>query len=96
MEKSILLIRSNHAGVRYKLIDTLRGVRRGVAGQARADEQICGSGIWNYYLQLAQRSEDAWSGPRQIYWFVRMRQEHDNVRVALEHALRTPGEAVRR
>src|SRR5690606_35047635 len=33
-----------------------------------------------------------WSGPRQIYWFIRMRQEHDNVRLALEHALRTPGE----
>ncbi|HEX4813748.1 MAG TPA: ATPase [Nonomuraea sp.] len=90
VEKSILMIRSNHAGVRYKLIDTLAEY-----GEEWLEKLGQKDGMrqrhLEYYLSLAQRSEDAWSGPRQIYWFVRMRQEHDNVRVALEHALKTPG-----
>ncbi|SDH31100.1 ATP-binding protein [Nonomuraea jiangxiensis] len=92
VEKSILLIRSNHAGVRYKLIDTLAEYGEEWLDKLGQTEQIRQRHL-DYYLSLAQRSEDAWSGPRQIYWFVRMRQEHDNVRVALEHALRTPGKS---
>nr|WP_246610794.1 AAA family ATPase [Nonomuraea rhizosphaerae] len=93
VEKSILLIRSNHAGVRYKLIDTLAEYGEEWLDKLGQSEHMRHKHL-EYYLSLAQRSEDAWSGPRQIYWFVRMRQEHDNVRVALEHALRTPGESV--
>ncbi|WP_246080719.1 ATP-binding protein [Nonomuraea mesophila] len=90
VEKSILLIRSNHAGVRYKLIDTLAEYGEEWLDKLGQYEQLRRRHL-DYYLSLAQRGEDAWSGPRQIYWFVRMRQEHDNVRVALEYALRTPG-----
>ncbi|MDA0634948.1 ATPase [Nonomuraea sp. MCN248] len=93
VEKSILLIQSNHAGVRYKLIDTLAEYGEEwleKLGQAR----LMRHKHLEYYLSLATRSEDAWSGPRQLYWFIRMRQEHDNVRLALEHALRTPGETL--
>lgn len=92
VEKSILLIRSNHAGVRYKLIDTLAEYGEEWLAKLGETENMRHKHL-EYYLSLAERSEDAWSGPRQIYWFVRMRQEHDNVRVALEHALRTPGES---
>ncbi|TDC09159.1 ATPase [Nonomuraea longispora] len=90
VEKSILLIRSNHAGVRYKLIDTLAEYGEEWLDKLGQSEQLRRR-HFDYYLSLAQRGEDAWSGPRQIYWFVRMRQEHDNVRVALEYALKTPG-----
>ncbi|MFI6322063.1 ATP-binding protein [Nonomuraea sp. NPDC050556] len=93
VEKSILLIRSNHAGVRYKLIDTLAEYGEEWLDKLGETEHMRHRHL-EYYLSLAERSEDAWSGPRQIYWFVRMRQEHDNVRVALEHSLRTPGESL--
>ncbi|MFI6482133.1 ATP-binding protein [Nonomuraea sp. NPDC050663] len=93
VEKSILLIRSNHAGVRYKLIDTLAEYGEEWLDKLGETEHMRHRHL-EYYLSLAERSEDAWSGPRQIYWFVRMRQEHDNVRIALEHALRTPGETL--
>ncbi len=93
VEKSVLLITSNHAGVRYKLIDTLAEYGEEWLDKLGQTEHMHHKHL-DYYLSLARRSEDAWSGPRQIYWFVRMRQEHDNVRVALEHALRTPGETV--
>jgi predicted ATPase len=93
VEKSILMIRSNHAGVRYKLIDTLAEYGEEWLDKLGQTQDLRHRHL-AYYLNLAQRSEDAWSGPRQIYWFIRMRQEHDNVRLALEHALRTPGESV--
>ncbi|WP_219825821.1 AAA family ATPase [Nonomuraea typhae] len=93
VEKSILLIRGNHAGVRYQLIDTLAEYGGEWLHKLGETERMRHKHL-QYYLALAQRSEDAWSGPRQIYWFVRMRQEHDNVRVALEHARCTPGEGV--
>ncbi|MEU8357506.1 AAA family ATPase [Nonomuraea sp. NPDC048882] len=92
VEKSILLIRSNHAGVRYKLIDTLAEYGEEWLEKLGQKERMRQRHL-EYYLSLAQRSEDAWSGPRQIYWFVRMRQEHDNVRIALEHALRSSGKS---
>ncbi|MEU8105443.1 AAA family ATPase [Nonomuraea muscovyensis] len=91
VEKSVLLITSNHAGVRYKLIDTLAEYGEEWLDKLGQRQRMRHKHL-EYYLSLARRSEDAWSGPRQIYWFIRMRQEHDNVRAALEHALRTPGE----
>ncbi|MEV1172563.1 tetratricopeptide repeat protein [Nonomuraea sp. NPDC049784] len=90
VEKSILLTRSNDAGMRYKLIDTLAEYGEEWLDKLGQAEQVRQRHL-EYYLSLAQRGEDAWSGPRQIYWFVRMRQEHDNVRLALEYALKTPG-----
>ncbi|MCG5213884.1 nSTAND1 domain-containing NTPase [Streptosporangium soli] len=89
VEKSVLLMQSNNAGVRYRLIDTLReyGVEwLDKLGQTDAIKER----HRDYYLELAQTGEHAWSGPRQVYWFVRMRQEHDNVRAALEYCLGHP------
>jgi predicted ATPase len=89
VEKSVLLMQSHNAGVRYKLIDTLReyGVewldKLGQTDSIRQRHR-------DYYLQLAQTGEHAWSGPRQVYWFIRMRQEHDNVRAALDYCLSHP------
>ncbi|MFI6290663.1 ATP-binding protein [Nonomuraea sp. NPDC050790] len=88
VDKSVLLVRTDYLGTRYKLLATLAeyGARRlGDSREIRHRHLV-------YYLGLATRSEQDWSGPRQMYWFERMRQEHDNVRVALEHALHTPGE----
>ncbi|MGS2641836.1 ATP-binding protein [Streptosporangium sp. LJ11] len=91
VEKSILLSDGTPSGHRYRLIDTLRQYgeewldKLGETAAIRQKHR-------DYYLQLAKRSEEAWSGARQVYWYVRMRHEHDNIRVALDHCLRTPGE----
>lgn len=91
VEKSILLSDGTPSGHRYQLIDTLRQYgeewldKLGESDRVRKKHR-------DYYLQLASRSEDAWSGARQVYWYVRMRHEHDNIRVALDYCLRTPGE----
>ncbi|MFE0155909.1 ATP-binding protein [Nonomuraea sp. NPDC059007] len=89
VDKSVLLIRTDYPGTRYKLLGTLAeyGATRLEDSREIRHRHLV------YYLVLATRSEQDWSGPRQMYWFERMRQEHDNVRVALEHALDTPDEA---
>ncbi|GAA4190329.1 hypothetical protein GCM10022252_28470 [Streptosporangium oxazolinicum] len=91
VEKSILLSDGTPSGHRYRLIDTLRQY-----GEEWLDKlgetAVIRERHRDYYLQLAKRSEDAWSGARQVYWYVRMRHEHDNIRVALDHCLSNPGE----
>ncbi|MEU9884440.1 ATPase [Sphaerisporangium sp. NPDC051011] len=92
IEKSILLSSSERSGVRYRLIDTLRqygGEWLDKLGETDATRRR----HRDYYLGLAERGEGAWSGPRQVYWFGRMRQEHDNIRSALDYCLHDPAEA---
>ncbi|GIH90617.1 hypothetical protein Psi01_12470 [Planobispora siamensis] len=91
VEKSILLSEGTPSGHRYRLIDTLR--QYGEEWLEKLGEiEAVRERHRDYYLQLAKRSEDAWSGARQVYWYVRMRHEHDNIRVALDYCLRTPGQ----
>ncbi|MER6831507.1 ATPase [Streptosporangium sp. NPDC000563] len=91
VEKSILLSDGTPSGHRYRLIDTLRQYGEEWLDKL-GESAVIRERHRDYYLQLAKRSEDAWSGARQVYWYVRMRHEHDNIRVALDHCLRTPGE----
>ncbi|GAA4583779.1 hypothetical protein GCM10023194_21970 [Planotetraspora phitsanulokensis] len=92
VDKSVLLSFPTAAGQRYRLIDTLRQYggewldKLGETAQLRRRHR-------DYYLQLAERSEKSWSGPRQVHWYTRMRQEHDNIRIAVDYCLTTPGEA---
>ncbi|WP_449061325.1 ATP-binding protein [Planomonospora algeriensis] len=92
VEKSILLSEGTPSGHRYRLIDTLRSYGEEWLDKL-GEKQRIQERHRDYYLQLAMRGEEAWSGARQVYWFVRMRHEHDNIRVALDYCLRTPGEA---
>ncbi|MBB4916391.1 ATP-binding protein [Streptosporangium saharense] len=93
VEKSILLSSGTPSGHRYRLIDTLRDYGEEWLKHLNEKERIK-ERHRDYYLQLALKSEEAWSGARQVYWHVRMRHEHDNVRVALDYCLNTPGEMV--
>ncbi|GAA1293470.1 hypothetical protein Psi02_43130 [Planotetraspora silvatica] len=92
VDKSVLLSFPTAAGQRYRLIDTLRqygGEWLDKLGETPALRRR----HRDYYLQLAERSEKSWSGPRQVHWYTRMRQEHDNIRIAVDYCLTTPGEA---
>ncbi|WP_327046878.1 tetratricopeptide repeat protein [Microbispora sp. NBC_01189] len=92
VDKSVLLGFATPAGQRYRLIDTLRQYGGEWLDKLRETQDLRRRHR-DYYLQLAELSEHSWSGPRQVHWFSRMRQEHDNIRVALDYCLSTPGEA---
>ncbi|MER6574521.1 NB-ARC domain-containing protein [Nonomuraea sp. NPDC001023] len=88
VDKSIVLFRNDQGSGRYELINALAVYAEERLDELGQTEQIRQRHL-EYYLRLAQRSEDAWSGPRQIYWHVRLRQEYGNVQKALEHALKS-------
>ncbi|GII62736.1 hypothetical protein Skr01_28210 [Sphaerisporangium krabiense] len=92
VEKSILLSVAERSGSRYRLLDTLRQYGLEWLDKLGETEDLRRRHR-DYYLALAEQGEMAWSGPRQVYWFGRMRQEHDNIRAALDFCLRDPQEA---
>jgi predicted ATPase len=47
----------------------------------------------DYYRHLAERAERDWVGPNELESFARLRDEHANLRTALEFCLIEPGEA---
>jgi predicted ATPase/DNA-binding CsgD family transcriptional regulator len=52
-------------------------------GEAEATHQAHAA----YYLALAEQAEPELTGPRQLTWFERLEQEHDNLRSAFSYLL---------
>jgi non-specific serine/threonine protein kinase len=92
VEKSIL-IRDDHDGtVRYRILETLReyGHERLLA----ADEyETVRRRHRNWYVGLTEQFRVEWLGPDQEAWAQRLRQEHPNLRIALDTCLAVPGQA---
>ena len=89
VEKSILLTQSMQSGVRYRLVDALRGYGQYWLGRLEEIDRMRHR-HFTYYLDLARTGEQAWSGRKQMYWFGRMHQEHDNIRAAIDYCYADP------
>lgn len=92
-DKSILLREGDAGGARYRMLETVREY-----GQARLAEAGEESAVRrhhrDWYEELAKRFAAEWLGPEQVAWVQRLRQEHANLRVALEFCASQPGEAL--
>lgn len=93
VDKSVL-IREEHGGsVRYRMLETTREY-----GQ----ERLMAAGEYtavrrrhrDWYAGLVEQFKAEWLGPDQETWVSRLRQEHSNLRVALDFCVTEPGEAV--
>ncbi|WP_020667823.1 ATP-binding protein [Amycolatopsis nigrescens] len=93
LDKSILL-REDHAGsVRYRMLESVREF---------GAEQLHGSGELpavrsrhrDWVAELAARYASEWLVTDQLGWIGRLRQEHANLRAALDYCATTPGDAV--
>ncbi|MFE0175342.1 ATP-binding protein [Streptomyces sp. NPDC059002] len=88
-EKSIVMQEPDGAGLRFRMLDTLRdfgaqwldGLGETEAVRRRHRD---------YYRWLARRGEAEWLGSAQRAWAERMRAEHANLRLALEECLADP------
>ncbi|WP_432000535.1 ATP-binding protein [Streptomyces sioyaensis] len=91
VDKSLLTRADQDGRVRYRMLETIRQY-----GCARLDEtsrEECRRRHRDYYQNLAARAEAAWFGLHQTTWSIRLRQEYDNIRTAVEFCLSRPQEA---
>ncbi|MET3962256.1 putative ATPase/DNA-binding CsgD family transcriptional regulator [Marmoricola sp. OAE513] len=81
-----VVARVGETGSRFRMLEPIRqygAERLDVAG---------GTAPWRarhlaWYADLVDRLDAAWFGPDQLVWMDRLRAEHPNLRLALEHAL---------
>jgi len=90
-EKSILLLEPGPTP-RYRLLDTIRdyGADR---LHAATDAGDLGRRHRDYYSGLVERANQEWLSDRQVGWLNRLRQEHPNVRGAMQYSLQRADEA---
>ena len=88
VEKSLVVYEeggSNEA--RYRLPETVRQYARDRLLESREAEAVR-ERHRDWYLALAEEAEPELLGEHQVMWLERWESEHDNLRVALEWALR--------
>jgi predicted ATPase/DNA-binding CsgD family transcriptional regulator len=93
VNKSIITrtVATDHTVAWYDILSTMchyGGRRLADAGRTREFELR----HRDYYRTLAARWEADCFSPRQADWYIRMRREHENLRVALDFCLSEPGE----
>lgn len=89
VEKSVLCREEPNGGPpRYRLLETVRryGLNRLRATYGGAEEQRLRERHRDWYIDLAERLDTDWFGPRQGEWVRRMHAESGNLRMALEGA----------
>lgn len=91
VDKSILLREEHPAGVRYRLLETIRQYGREKL-VASGREEALRRRHCDWYGELAHRLDEKWFGSDQMAWFGRLRRDHDNLRTAIDVCLSTPGE----
>lgn len=89
--KSVLLVDSEQAPARYRLLETLREYGREQLGHA--DDLEARRRHRDYYAALVSEAERRLFSADQTSWLARLRAEHANVRAALEFCATEPGEA---
>ncbi|TSD40397.1 protein kinase [Rhodococcus sp. KBS0724] len=91
--KSILIREETAAGVRFRLLETLRAYGRRRLDEEAGEYAALARRHRDYYLQMVKHSESEWISPKQTDWIALLRQEQPNIRDALEFCASETGEA---
>lgn len=89
VDKSVLLREDVNGHARYRLLETIRqyGAER---LRERGEETALRRRHRDHYLSLAEQAETQWFGSQQVALFTGLRNEHANLRAALECCLSEP------
>ncbi|MFD4294291.1 ATP-binding protein [Rhodococcus sp. NPDC058505] len=90
VDKSILIREEVDAGVRYRMLETIREYGR---------ERLRDAGEFtamrrrhrDWYEGIAATAESEWIGPRQVDWIRRLDREQSNLREAIAFSVTEPG-----
>ncbi|GAB3484162.1 ATP-binding protein [Amycolatopsis cihanbeyliensis] len=92
LDKSILLRQERDDVVRYRMLEPVRQYGEDRL-QAAGDLVRMRRRHRDWYLELARQFAAEWFGADQIAWITRLKQEHANLRGALDFCSTEPGEA---
>jgi non-specific serine/threonine protein kinase len=90
VEKSVVLRESTASRARYRMLDTIH--QYGRLRLRSGDEEQCRLRHRDHYRKLANRVEEQWFGAGQVELFASVREEHANLRAALEYCMADPGQ----
>ena len=86
VEKSLVVTKRGHdGGVRYRLLEPIRQYaleKLEERGEAEATKRA----HTQYFLAMAEEAEPELLGPREVQWYDRLEEEHDNIRAALVYS----------
>lgn len=86
VEKSVLLRDGQNGSVRFRMLETIR--LYGERCLAEQDEEARVRRLHlEHFLAVAERCGHEWIGPDQVTWLDRLRDDHSNIRAALQFAV---------
>ena len=91
IDKSLLLQSGQGDEPRVRMLETIREYALEML-EASDEEQSIRHAHAFYYVALAEEAEQELGGPRQALWLERLENEHDNLRAAMNWALRQDGD----
>ncbi|WP_246258379.1 ATP-binding protein [Amycolatopsis anabasis] len=92
LDKSVLIREERHDVVRYRMLETLREYGQERLEQA-GDRARVARAHRDWIDRLTERADAEWASPHQLAWIDRLRNEHANLRAALDWSIAEPGEA---
>lgn len=92
VNKSLVVETTNSGETRYRRLETIRQFARDKLAESGEGKQICARHL-DYFLKLAHKAEIELYGTSQIEWLQRLKNEHENMRAALDWADKTDVEA---
>jgi predicted ATPase/class 3 adenylate cyclase len=87
VDKSLVVPDQTAGDQRYRMLETIRQYAREKLAAAQQSESLQMRHL-NYFLRLARRAEPRLRSGEQVMWLDRLEAEHDNLRAALEWALK--------
>ncbi|HEX3785717.1 MAG TPA: LuxR C-terminal-related transcriptional regulator [Pseudonocardiaceae bacterium] len=93
IEKSIVLRNGDQQAVRYRMLETIRAYGLQKLAEAGELKQVRRRHL-DFFLEMAQQAATEWLGPQQLEVVARTRQEHANIRAALEYSFADGQDAI--
>jgi tetratricopeptide (TPR) repeat protein len=88
VNKSLVIVEASEQERRYRMLETIRQYGREKLAESGHEEALHNRHL-GFFLQFAERSRTELRGGDQRLWMDQVQAEHDNIRMALEWALRS-------
>lgn len=84
LDKSLILAEERASDIRYRLLEVVRQYAAEKLGGSREEEEELRSRHLDWFLLVAEESEQELEGQEQRLWYERIERDHDNFRAALD------------